>query len=179
MNTSDELHPLASKHLPSFIVGPGQTDLLFVFAVVFLLAAVFAVGVLYMRLHALPEHLAHRTQKIQYEIVALLALVALFTHSRPLWIAALVLAVIDLPDFLSPLRSMAISLGKMTQALGRVPAPIAATAETGATNAPVKDEEVKMSPPEPERVDSVVGQSTMAVETSTKENDKALGRGAN
>lgn len=88
-----------------------------------MIVAIFATGVLYMRLHALPEHLAHRTQKAQFEIVAVLALIALFTHSMIFWIAALLLAMIDLPDAITPLRSMAISLKRMARA--PVPAPAA------------------------------------------------------
>lgn len=114
MATSTPVHPLAVEHLPSFITPPGQTDILFNFVVVFMIAAIFTVGVLYMRLHALPEHLAHGTQKVQYEIVAVLGLIALFTHNNIFWIAALILALIDLPDFLSPLRSMASSLRRLS-----------------------------------------------------------------
>jgi hypothetical protein len=113
METPATPHPFAVEHLPSFITPPGQTDVLFSFVVVFMVLAIFAAGVLYMRLHALPEHLAHRTQKVQLEIVAVLGLIALFTHSRIFWIAALLLAMIDLPDFLSPLRSMAASLSRI------------------------------------------------------------------
>ena len=113
METSATPHPIAVGHLPSFVTAPGQTDVLFNFVIVFMVAAIFITGVLYMRLHALPEHLAHRTQKVQLEIVAVLGLIALFTHNRIFWIAALLLAMIDLPDFLSPLKSMAASLGRM------------------------------------------------------------------
>lgn len=126
METAATRHPLAIEHLPSFITPPGQTDVLFNFAVIFMVAAIFTAGVLYMRLHALPEHLAHHTQKVQLEIVAVLGLIALFTHNQLFWIAALLLALIDLPDFLSPLRSMAVSLRRMT----RGPVATAATAET-------------------------------------------------
>ncbi|MGE0283225.1 MAG: hypothetical protein AB7P20_21755 [Rhizobiaceae bacterium] len=126
METPTTPHPLAVEHFPSFITAPGQTDVLFNFVVVFMVVAIFTAGVLYMRLHALPEHLAHRTQKIQFEIVAVLGLIALFTHSRIFWIAALLLAMIDLPDFLSPLRSMAKSLRKV--AGGQPPAPALAGA---------------------------------------------------
>lgn len=113
METPATRHPLAVEHLPSFIVAPGQTDILFNFVIVFMVVAIFTAGILYMRLHALPEHLAHRTQKVQFEIVAVLGLIALFTHSRIFWIAALLLAMIDLPDIVSPLRSMAGSLRRM------------------------------------------------------------------
>lgn len=114
-------HPLAIEHLPAFITAPGQTDVLFNVVVVFMLVVIFVAGNLYLRLHALPEQLAHKTQKVQFEIVAVLALIALFTHNQVFWIAALVLALIDLPDIISPLRSMAGSLGRIAER-GRAPA---------------------------------------------------------
>ncbi|MFE0016050.1 hypothetical protein ACFWXH_14470 [Mesorhizobium sp. NPDC059054] len=143
-------HPLAIDHLPSFITAPGQTDVLFNFVIVFMVVAVLATGVLYMRLHALPEHLAHRTQKVQLEIVAVLALIALFTHSRLFWIAALLLAMIDLPDFLSPLRSMSASLRRMARGPVSPSEPHAAPAETIASEVPFKAE-VAAEPTLPER----------------------------
>jgi len=45
---------------------------------VILLLFVLMVGVLYFRLHALPERFAHK--KVQFEIVCVLALLAMFTH---------------------------------------------------------------------------------------------------
>jgi hypothetical protein len=65
---------------------------------VFLLVAVVAFGVLFLRLHSLPERMAHRGRKLQFEIVAVLCLIALFTHINGFWIAALLLALVDLPD---------------------------------------------------------------------------------
>ena len=61
------------------------------------------VGVLYFRLHALPERFAHK--KVQFEIVCVLALLAMFTHMHIFWIAGLLLALIDFPDFSGLLRS--------------------------------------------------------------------------
>src|SRR4029077_18028875 len=80
---------------------------------IFLVAAVLAVGNLYLRLHSLPERMAHKSQKLQFEIVAVLGLLALFTHVHLFWIAALLLALIDLPDFGTPLRSIAGSVEKI------------------------------------------------------------------
>lgn len=110
---SGSIHPLASDHLPFFVTQPGQTDVLLVGTSVFLVLAVVAIGVLYFRLHALPEQLAHRGQKVQFEIVAVLVLISLFTHNHLFWIAALLLALIPLPDLSTPLKSMAQSLGRM------------------------------------------------------------------
>jgi hypothetical protein len=45
--------------------------------------------------------------------VAVLGLLALFTHTHLFWIAALLLALIDLPDFGTPLRSIAGSVEKI------------------------------------------------------------------
>jgi hypothetical protein len=106
-------HPAAGEHLPGFITAPGQTDVLFVITTILLLVIVLGIGNLYLRLHALPEQIAHRTRKVQMEIVAILTVLALFTHIHLFWIAALILAFIDLPDFGTPMRSMAASLEKL------------------------------------------------------------------
>ncbi|MCZ0963485.1 hypothetical protein [Paracoccus benzoatiresistens] len=109
------LHPQAVAHLPPFITMPGQTDWLLVGMGIFLIAAVVGIGVFYLKLHALPEHMAHGGQKVQFEIVAVLALISLFTHNHAFWIAGLLLAMIPIPDFTTPLQSMAASLGRMAR----------------------------------------------------------------
>jgi hypothetical protein len=116
---SDQLHPLAPHHLPPFIAAPGETDVWMVVMGVFLIVAVLAVGNFYLRLHTLPERMAHKSQKLQFEIVAVLGLLALFTHIHLFWIAGLLLALIDLPDFSTPLRSIAGSVEKIA---GNAPA---------------------------------------------------------
>jgi hypothetical protein len=110
---SEPLHPNAPHHLPSFITAPGDTDILMVGVGIFLIVAVLAVGNVYLHLHTLPERMAHKSQKLQFEIVAVLGLLALFTHVHLFWIAALLLAMIDLPDFGTPLRRIAGSVEKM------------------------------------------------------------------
>ncbi|TIP56152.1 MAG: hypothetical protein E5X56_25800 [Mesorhizobium sp.] len=109
----EEIHPAAVKHLPPFITPPGQTDILFVVMTVFLIGIVLIIGSLYLRLHALPEQVAHRTHKVQMDIVAILAVISLFTHNHLYWIAALLLAFVQLPDFSTPISSMAKSLEKL------------------------------------------------------------------
>jgi hypothetical protein len=110
---ADSLHPEATHHLPIFITAPGETDVLMVVTAAFLVLAVVAFGVLYFRLHSLPEHIAHKSQKVQMELVAVLGLISLFTHMHIFWIAGLILAFIDLPDFGTPLRRIAGSVEKM------------------------------------------------------------------
>jgi hypothetical protein len=110
---AEQLHPMAPHHLPSFITAPGDTDVLMIVVGIILIAAVLGVGNLYLHLHTLPERMAHKSQKLQFEIVAVLGLLALFTHNHLFWVIGLLLAMIDLPDFSSPLRRIAGSVDKL------------------------------------------------------------------
>src|SRR3954464_5254567 len=101
------LNPSAPQHLPGFIAVPGETDVFMVVMAVVLVLAVLAVGLLFLRLHTLPERIAHKSHKLQFEIVAILGLLALFTHIHAFWVAGLLLALIDIPDFGNPLRRIA------------------------------------------------------------------------
>jgi len=114
METNPQIDPTAPHHFPSFITLPGETDWLLNVMLVFLIFVVVSTGLIYLRLHALPEHMAHRTNKVQLQLVAVLALIALFTHNHIFWISALLLALIELPDFSTPLNSIALSLEKQT-----------------------------------------------------------------
>jgi hypothetical protein len=110
---TDDIHEAATHHLPSFITAPGQIDVLMVVMAIVLLLAVMGFGVFFFRLHTLPERIAHRTHKIQFEIVAILGLIALFTHMHIFWIAGLLLAFIELPDFGTSLNRIADSTETM------------------------------------------------------------------
>jgi hypothetical protein len=110
---TESLHPGAPHHLPGFITAPGDTDILMVVVGIVLIGAVLAVGNLYLHLHTLPERMAHKSQKLQFEIVAVLGLLALFTHIHLFWVIGLLLAMIDLPDFGTPLRRIAGSVEKI------------------------------------------------------------------
>lgn len=110
MTTAVGMNPAAAEHHPFFITHPGQTDVLLVVMAIFLVLFVVLIGVFYFRLHALPEQIAHAGQKIQFEIVAVLALLALFTHNHIFWIAGLLLAFVQFPDFLTPIQDMSRSL---------------------------------------------------------------------
>lgn len=110
---SAAMHPLATEHLPFFITAPGDTDVLMVVGVVTLVGSVLLAGVLFLTIHSLPERMAHKGQKLQFEIVAVLCLLALFTHIQLFWVVALLLAFIDLPDFMTPLNRIARSSEKL------------------------------------------------------------------
>jgi hypothetical protein len=109
---TEAMNPAAPHHLPVFVAGPDGNDVLMTVMAVFLVVAVLAVGVLFLRLHTLPERIAHRGHKLQFEVVAVLGLLALFTHMHIFWVIGLLLALIDLPDF-GAFNRMAGSLEKI------------------------------------------------------------------
>ena len=111
-------HPAANPHMPFFITPPNETDVLLWVMAVVLVGAVLGVGVLFFWLHSLPERLVHN--KVQFDIVALLALLSLFTHIHAFWIAALIIAFIDFPEFSLPhfsenMKRMADSLDRLAE----------------------------------------------------------------
>jgi hypothetical protein len=110
---NESLHPAASHHLPSFITAPGETDVLMVVLSVILVLAILMFGSLFFRLHTLPERIAHKSHKLQFEIVAVLGLLALFTHIHLFWVIGLLLALIDIPDFGGSLSRIAGSTEKI------------------------------------------------------------------
>jgi len=112
---SAELHPLAPHALPSFIGAADGSDPLFSAITVILVLAVLGIGVGYLSLHAIPERLAHKHGNTQSQLIMVLALLALFTHNNIFWVIALILAVLKLPDFLTPIRSISDSLKKLTE----------------------------------------------------------------
>src|ERR1700746_1610581 len=134
-----QINPAGPHHLPSFITAPGETDVLMVAMIFTLIAAVLGFGVFFLRLHTLPERIAHRGHKLQFEIVAVLGLIALFTHMHIFWVIGLMLALVDLPDFGTPLNRIAGSTEKMAgfqpgEGLVDVPDPgVAAAAENDAS----------------------------------------------
>src|SRR3954471_13194774 len=125
-NMNPEVNPALTAHVPIFITAPNQTDVLMVVVGIFLLGAVVGFGVLFFWLHSLPERIAHKTHKLQFEIVAVLGLLALFTHIHLFWVIGLLLALIDIPDFGGWMGRIAASTEKMA---GIEPPPEAAPAE--------------------------------------------------
>jgi hypothetical protein len=119
---SESIHPSAPHHLPFFIPGADGSDTLMVIMGIFLVATVLWVGTLYWKLHSLPERMAHKSQKLQFEVVAVLGLISLFTHMHIFWVAGLLLALIDLPDFGTPMRSIADSVERIADATPGAPA---------------------------------------------------------
>jgi hypothetical protein len=127
-------NPIATHHIPFFITPPGQTDVLFHVVAWFVLICVIGLGVIFLTIHSLPERHAHRTKKVQLDIVAVLCLLALLTNEHIFWFAALLLAFIDFPDFLGPVQRIATAAEKIA---GQEPgAPEAAGAPAAAETGP-------------------------------------------
>jgi hypothetical protein len=143
---SAEMHPVATHHVPAFIAGPRETDVLMTVTAVILVLAVLAVGILFLRLHTLPERMAHKGHKLQFEIVAVLGLLALFTHMHIFWVIGLLLALVDIPDFGTPLRRMAGSLEKLAGLPPGDAAADGAATPAGEPHADGADEHVRLIP---------------------------------
>ena len=111
---SGELHPLAPHTLPPFVGAADGSDPLFSAIIFIVILAVLGVGVFYLKVHAIPEQLAHKHGNTQSQLIMVLALLALFTHNNIFWVAALILALLKLPDFLTPINSISESLKKLT-----------------------------------------------------------------
>ena len=120
---SGDLHPLAPHALPPFVGGADGGDPLFSAITFIVIALVLIMGVFYLKLHAIPEQLAHKHSNTQSQLIMVLALLALFTHNNIFWVAALILALLKLPDFLTPINSISDSLKKLTAQEGSTPAP--------------------------------------------------------
>jgi hypothetical protein len=115
-----EQHPSAVHHLPVFITPPGATDVLLVIMALVLIAAIFGIGVFFFWLHSLPERLVHNSTKVHFDVVAVLALLSLFTHIHLFWVAALLLALIRIPDFSMP--DFSAFLSRIASSLERIAA---------------------------------------------------------
>ena len=119
-----DIHPLAPHSLPPFVGAADGSDPLFSAIIFIVILAVMGVGVFYLKLHAIPEQLAHKHGNTQSQLIMVLALLALFTHNNIFWVAALVLALLKLPDFLTPINSISESLKKLTPEEADAPAAV-------------------------------------------------------
>ncbi len=104
------LHSMATGHVPGYLPAADGSDPLFTVVAVFTIGLIVAIGGLYFTLHAMPERMAHHGNHTQFQVIGILALLALFTHNNIFWVVALLLAAFRMPDFLTPLNSIASSL---------------------------------------------------------------------
>lgn len=112
---TENMHELAPHHLPFFIPKADGSDQMMLTVLIALIVIILLLGTFYLYLHSLPERLAHKHGRIQFELVAVLGLLALFTHNQIFWVAALVLAFVQLPDFTTPLDTIASSASRIAK----------------------------------------------------------------
>lgn len=105
---------MKTENIPAYLAGADSDPLMIVMAILVIVIILLA-GVFYFKLHAIPEHIAHGKNHTQIQLITILTVLALFTHNNIFWVAALILAVVELPDFLSPLKSIAKSLAIIAQ----------------------------------------------------------------
>lgn len=105
---------VVQEHLPFFITGPGESDILFTAVTIALILILLGFGALYFTIQAIPDRMVEGTSKAQMQLVGILGLVSLFTMNNAFWIAALLLAAIRIPDIVTPFKSIARSLKKLT-----------------------------------------------------------------
>ncbi|MEM9043889.1 MAG: hypothetical protein AAGC81_04280 [Pseudomonadota bacterium] len=108
------LHPMATGHIPGYVAAADGSDYLFNIMIVFAIVAIVLIGVSYFTLHSVPEKMAHKSNHSQFQLVGILALLALFTHESLFWIAAILVAGFQLPDFGAPLRAIADAIDRTT-----------------------------------------------------------------
>lgn len=108
-----DIHSAAPEHLPFFLPGADGSDPLLTAVFVILSIISVCVGALYLRIHSLPEHIGEKHNSAQLQLISVLVLLALFTHNNAFWVLALLIAVVRIPDFLTPVESIAHSLGML------------------------------------------------------------------
>jgi hypothetical protein len=101
---------IAHEHLPFYITGPGESDILFTAVAIALVAIIIGFGALYFTIQAIPDRMVEGAGKAQMQVVGLLGLISLFTMNNLYWIAAILLAAIRIPDLLTPLTEIARAL---------------------------------------------------------------------
>ena len=99
---NESLGTIAYEHLPFYITGPGEIDILFGAVTVSLVAILIGFGALYFTIQAIPDRLVEGAGKAQMQVVGLLGLISLFTMNNAYWIAAILLAAVRIPDIVTP-----------------------------------------------------------------------------
>lgn len=132
--TAADLHPMATGHIPRYIVAADGSDYLFSAMVVFFVVLVVLIGVGYLTLHSVPEKMAHENNHPQFQLVGILALLALFTHNGIFWIAAVLVAGFQFPDFATPLKNIADAIRSLGRAIASEPGPEAPVPTPGVSD---------------------------------------------
>ena len=142
MNETSAL--VVREHLPFYITGPGESDILFAAVAVALVLVIIGFGAFYFTIQAIPDRMVKGSSKAQMQIVGLLGLISLFTMNNIYWVAALLIAAVRIPDFVSLFKSQARSQKKMSQSLAGMEPRTATASEMPAAAGPtVRETPVK------------------------------------
>nr|WP_170459317.1 hypothetical protein [Ruegeria arenilitoris] len=115
---------MATGHIPSYVTQADGSDFLFNFMVIFTVGLILLIGVAYFTLHSIPEKMAHENNHPQFQLVGILALLALFTHNGLFWVAAILVAGFQFPDFAAPLRAIADAIRSLAPGASPPPAEL-------------------------------------------------------
>nr|WP_170423298.1 hypothetical protein [Ruegeria arenilitoris] len=114
---------MATGHIPSYVTQADGSDFLLTFMFVFTVLVIVLIGVGYFTLHSIPEKIAHESNHPQFQLVGILALLALFTHNGLFWVAAILVAGFQFPDVAAPLRAIADAIRSLGKQGNEAPAP--------------------------------------------------------
>lgn len=114
---------MATGHIPSYVTQADGSDFLLTFMFVFTVLVIVLIGVGYFTLHSIPEKIAHESNHPQFQLVGILALLALFTHNGLFWVAAILVAGFQFPDVAAPLRAIADAIRSLGKQSNEAPAP--------------------------------------------------------
>jgi hypothetical protein len=90
--------------------------MLMVFTGLFILLFIAAMGTVMFGILYLPEQMVSKEDKAKYEVVATLCVLAMFAPWHLFWIAALLLAMTDIPDFTPVFQRIADATRRIAQA---------------------------------------------------------------
>ena len=99
------MHPAAPDHLPGFIVAPGEVDVLFISVTILLAISIVIIGTFTSKRFYINNVINNRSYIIKAEVFAMLVLAMIITQNKYFGIAALVLAFIRIPDFITIVKS--------------------------------------------------------------------------
>ncbi|WP_170410536.1 hypothetical protein [Ruegeria atlantica] len=121
---------MATGHIPSYVTQADGSDFLLTFMFIFTVLVIVLIGVGYFTLHSIPEKIAHESNHPQFQLVGILALLALFTHNGLFWVAAILVAGFQFPDVAAPLRAIADAIRSLGNQRSDDPAPAAPSQTT-------------------------------------------------
>lgn len=107
---AEHIHSMAPADLPGFLAAADGSDPLFTGVVIGVIVLALILGAVFFRVHNLPDHIAEGDNATQARLVAVMVLIALLSGNEVFWVAALILALVKIPDLTTPLNAIADTL---------------------------------------------------------------------